>query len=119
MVGAALLGRRAAAERGRRRGGDVRVAVQPGAARAGVRGAVRGARVGVPRLPLRLPHPVRPPARSLSPILCLQRRAMVVRFDAAVRKKDASFSFLRCLGVLGFADVCGFRGGFGFLCVAV
>lgn len=59
-VGAAVLGRRPAAERRRRRGGgDVRVAVEPGAAGAGVRGAVRGARVGVPRLPLRVPHPVR------------------------------------------------------------
>lgn len=72
-VGAALLGRRPAAKlgarrgRSRRRGGDVRVAVQPGAARARVRGAVRGARVGVPRLPLRLPHPVRPPISSLLP----------------------------------------------------
>ena len=91
VVGAALLGRRAAAERGRRRsrrrrrrGGDVRVAVQPGAARAGVRGDVRRARVGVPRLPLRLPHPVRrPPARSLPSILC-PRREGVVRFDAVV-----------------------------------
>lgn len=72
-MGAALLGRRPAAKLGarrgrsprRRRGGDVRVAVQPGAARAGVRGAVRGARVGVPRLPLRLPHPVRPSVSSL------------------------------------------------------
>lgn len=60
-MGAAVLGRRPAAERRRRRrgGGDVRVAVEPGAAGAGVRGAVRGARVGVPRLPLRVPHPVR------------------------------------------------------------
>ena len=76
-VGAALLGRRPAAKLGarrgrrrrrrRRRGGDVRVAVQPGAARAGVRGAVRGARVGVPRLPLRLPHAVRPSISSRLP----------------------------------------------------
>jgi hypothetical protein len=35
------------------------VAVEPGAARADVREALRGARVGVPRLPLRLPHRVR------------------------------------------------------------
>jgi hypothetical protein len=57
-VGAVLLGRCAAAKRGlwrgkrRRRRGDVRVAVEPGAARAGVRRPVRRARVGVPRLPL-------------------------------------------------------------------
>lgn len=72
-VGAVLLGRRAAAERGRRRGrrgrrrgGHVRVAVEPGAARARVRRPVRVARVGVPRLPLRVPHPVRrsPPLPS-------------------------------------------------------
>lgn len=66
-MGAALLGRAAAERRRRgcggrrRRGGDVRVAVESGAARAGVRGPVRGPWVGVPRLPLRLHHPVRAP----------------------------------------------------------
>jgi hypothetical protein len=63
----------AAAKRGRWRGrherhsGDVRMAFESGASRTGVRRPVRHARVGVPRLPLRIFHHVRQSPSSPPP----------------------------------------------------